>query len=207
MSVKETYNDWSGTYDTDENLTRDLDQVVTRDSLGSYQFESVLEIGCGTGKNTAFLSQIAEGVHALDFSEGMLTKAKGKPWSNKVTFSVADITKPWPQADKSVDLVVCTLVLEHIEDLGFVFAEAYRSLVEGGLFFISELHPFQQYQGVKARFQSDQGKIEIQAFVHHVSDYFAAAKENGFLLLAFREWWHEEDLDEPPRLASFMFKK
>jgi malonyl-CoA O-methyltransferase len=207
MSVKEAYNDWSGTYDTDENLTRDLDQVVTQNSLGGFKFRSVLEIGCGTGKNTAFLTQIAEGVHALDFSEGMLKKAKQKSWSNKVTFTEADITEPWPQADGSVDLVVCNLVLEHIEDLHFVFAEASRSLGASGRFFIAELHPFRQYQGVKACFQGAQGMIEIQAFVHNVSDYFDAAKENGFTLLGFKEWWHEADQGEPPRLASFMFEK
>jgi len=207
MRVQEAYNHWSATYDTDENLTRDLDQVVTRDTLGDLQCKSILEIGCGTGKNTALLAQIGEEVHALDFSEGMLKKAKEKLGSNKVTFSVADITKQWPCADESADLVVCNLVLEHIEDLRFVFSEAFRSLVEGGRFFICELHPFRQYQGIKARFQSDQGRTEIQAFVHHISDFLEAAEENGLTLKGFREWWHEEDQNKLPRLVSFMFEK
>ena len=207
MSVQESYNDWSATYDTDENLTRDLDQAVTRDALAGWQCRSILEVGCGTGKNTALLAQIGDRVCALDLSEGMITRAKEKLASDNVIFALADITKQWPCADESADLVVCNLVLEHIEDLSFVFSEASRSLMEGGRFFICELHPFLQYQGKKARFHRDQGTTEIRAFVHHLSDFLEAAEEVGLTLQGFREWWHEEDQDQPPRLVSFMFEK
>jgi ubiquinone/menaquinone biosynthesis C-methylase UbiE len=207
MRVQEAYDLWSATYDTDENLTRDLDQVATRETLADLRCKSILELGCGTGKNTALLAQIGEEVHALDFSEGMLKKAKEKLGSNNVTFSLADITRQWPCADRSADLVVCNLVLEHIEDLSFIFSEALRSLVEGGRFFICELHPFRQYQGIRARFQEDQGTTEIQAFVHHISDFLEAAEKNGLTLKGFREWWHEEDQNAPPRLVSFTFEK
>ena len=122
-------------------------------------------------------------------------------------FLLADITRQWPCAEESADLVVCNLVLEHIEDLSFVFSEAHRSLVEGGRFFICELHPFLQYQGKKARFQRDQGTIEIQAFVHHLSDFLGAAGDAGLALDGCREWWHEEDQGQPPRLVSFVFGK
>jgi malonyl-CoA O-methyltransferase len=103
--------------------------------------------------------------------------------------------------------VVCNLVLEHIENLPFIFSEACRCLVEGDRFFICELHPFRQYQGTKARFQKDQNKIEIQAFVHHISDFLAAAENKGLKLKQFREWWHEVDQGKPPRLVSFLFEK
>ena len=207
MSIQESYNQWSSTYDVDENLTRDLDQTVTRDALAGLRCKSILEIGCGTGKNTALLAQISEEVHALDFSEGMLKKAEQKLGSTNVIFTAADISKPWPCADESADLVVCNLVLEHIEDLHFVFAEAARSLVEGGRFFICELHPFLQYQGKKARFQSEGRRSEIHAFVHHISDFLEAGEKNGLTLKECREWWHEEDQDKPPRLVSFMFER
>jgi malonyl-CoA O-methyltransferase len=207
MNVAEAYNHWSATYDTDKNLTRDLDQAVTQDILAGQQCKSILEIGCGTGKNTALLAQIGDRVHALDFSRSMLKKAKEKLASNEVTFSVADITRPWPYADEFADLVVCNLVLEHVEDLSFTFSEGFRSLLKGGRFFICELHPFRQYQGIKARFQSDEGTTEIQAFVHHISDFLEAAEKNGLRLKDLREWWHEEDQNKLPRLVSFMFEK
>lgn len=207
MSIQEAYNDWSATYDKDQNLTRDLDRVVTQDALAGLQCRSILEVGCGTGKNTVLLAQAGERVLALDISEGMLSKAKEKQGSSNVVFAVADITRQWPCADESADLVVCNFLLEHIKDLSFVFSEASRSLHEGGRFFICELHPFRQYQGTKARFQKNPGTTEIQAFVHHLSDFLEAAQMNGLALKGCREWWHEKDQDTAPRLVSFMFEK
>jgi len=67
-----------------------------------------------------------------------------------VTFAVADLTQPWPCEDQSIDLISCNLVLEHISDLSFIFAEGLRVLRDGGRFFVSELHPFRQYQGTQA---------------------------------------------------------
>ena len=207
MNTQRAYDNWSATYDSDENRTRDLDRVVTEKTLANWQGKSILEIGCGTGKNTHFLSQIGERVHAIDFSEGMISLARGKLKSCNVTFFLADITRPWHCDNVSVDLVVCNLVLEHVEDLSFIFSETFRVLTSGGQFFICELHPFRQYQGTQANFQTAHGTIEIQAFVHHISDFLDAAKSSGFRLEEFKEWWHEIDQNKPPRLASFMFKK
>jgi len=207
MRIQEAYNHWSATYDTDENRTRDLDHSVTRETLVDSHCKSILEIGCGTGKNTLLLAEIGERVHAIDISDGMLKRAKAKLEANNVIFLEADITRQWPWADRSMDLVVCNLVLEHIEDLSLIFSEAVRCLVEGGRFFICELHPFRQYQGTKARFQRDQNRIEIQAFVHHLSDFLETAEKVGLRLKQCREWWHEDDQDKPPRLVSFIFEK
>lgn len=109
MSIQKAYNDWSETYDTDENLTRDLDQKVTRETLTNLHFTSILEIGCGTGKNTAFLAQIGESVHAADFSQGMVEKAKEKVRAENVRFSMMDITQRWNFENQSFDLIVCNL--------------------------------------------------------------------------------------------------
>ncbi|RMD93203.1 MAG: class I SAM-dependent methyltransferase [Calditrichaeota bacterium] len=207
MSIQEAYNNWSKTYDSDENLTRDLDKVVTENTLANLQFKSILEIGCGTGKNTPFLCQIGKKVHAIDFSEGMIKIAKEKLKFSNVTFSVADITEQWPCYDRSTDLIVCNLVLEHIEGLSFIFSEAFRALVEGGWFFLCELHPYRQYQGTQANFQRNQGTTQIHTFVHHISEFLDAAENNGLILKELKEWWHEGDHDKPPKLVSFIFEK
>jgi len=207
MSIQKAYNEWSATYDSDENLTRDLDQKVTRDVLANLQFNSILELGCGTGKNTVFLAQIGTRVHALDFSEGMIEKAKKKVQAENVRFSVADLTQKWPCENRSYDLIVCNLVLEHIEDLSFIFSEAFRVLEEEGRFLINELHPFRQYEGKKASFGKGEKVTEIPAFVHHISDFLNAALNNELTLVKLNEWWHEDDQSRPPRLISFLFEK
>ncbi len=205
--VQIAYTEWAATYDTDRNLTRDLDQMVTRTVLAGRHYRAILEIGCGTGKNTHLLARIGDYVHAIDFSDGMLAQAKAKGFGPTVTFSVADLTQPWPCADQSVDLIACNLVLEHIADLSVVFAEAARTLAPGGHLFICELHPFKQYLGSKAAFQQDEARIEPPTFVHHVSDFFDAAARTGFTLTSFKEWWHGDDQHMPPRLVSFMFAR
>ena len=207
MSVRAAYDNWSSTYDADENLTRDLDRVATRETLMNLRFKSVVEIGCGTGKNTLQLSQIAEKVYAIDFSAYMIEKAKEKVSSANVMFITGDITKQWICINESADLIICNLVLAHIEDISFIFSEAFRVLVKGGYFFLCELHPFRQYRGAKANFQRNQEVIEIPAFVHHISDFFNTAKSYGFMIEEFKEWWHQQDKNKPPRLASFLFRK
>ena len=207
MNIQKAYNEWSGSYDADNNLTRDLDQQVTREALANLHFNSILEIGCGTGKNTGFLAQIGYSVHALDFSDGMIEKAKEKVRGQHVRFSVADITKTWPGKDQEFDLVVCNLVLEHIPDLAFIFSEAARVLQNKGSFFINELHPFKQYEGSKARFYRENETIEVDAFVHHISEFTNAASANRLTLVKLNEYWHETDQNKPPRLVSLMFIK
>ncbi len=207
MNIQNAYNEWSGIYDTNENLTRDLDQKVTRETLAGQHFESILELGCGTGKNTLFLVEFGKNVHALDFSVGMVEKAKEKVKTGNIRFSMVDLTKGWPCEDRSYDLVVCNLVLEHIEDLNHIFSETARTLLPHGTFFFNELHPFKQYKGTKARFERGGENIELDVFVHHISDYINAAAENGLKLVRLNEYWHEADENKPPRLISFIFEK
>jgi len=109
MSIQDAYTNWSATYDEDRNRTRDLDQQVTYSTLWGQHVVSIVETGCGTGKNTALLAEIGDRVTALDFSAGMLARAREKVQAANVTFVEADLTQVWPVEDCSADLVVCNL--------------------------------------------------------------------------------------------------
>ena len=207
MKIQDAYNEWSDSYDSDINLTRDLDSKLTRELLTDLQANSILELGCGTGKNTSFLAQIGAKVEAVDFSQGMIQKAREKVKAENVIFSTMDITQAWKFTDLSFDLITSNLVLEHIRDLSFVFSEASRTLKSQGQFFINELHPFRQYDGKKARFQRDDETVEVDAFMHHISDFTNAATAQGLMLIKLNEYWHEADGGKPPRLVSFLFGK
>jgi len=207
MNIQSAYNQWANIYDTDSNLTRDLDAQITRELLVDKSFASILELGCGTGKNTVFLTQIGTHVHALDFSQGMIQKAKEKVKAKNVRFEMADLTKRWLCEDSVYDLIICNLVLEHIQDLSHIFFEAARTLRPNGIFLINELHPFKQYGGSKARFENSNEIVEVDAFVHHISDFMQAAEANRLSLDKFNEYWHEDDKGKPPRLVSFIFEK
>ncbi|MEJ7678641.1 MAG: methyltransferase domain-containing protein [Segetibacter sp.] len=66
MDTRQAYNTWASQYDTNDNKTRDLEGQALRSSLADISFNSCLEIGCGTGKNTEWLIQKAKQVTAID---------------------------------------------------------------------------------------------------------------------------------------------
>ena len=84
MDTKKAYDIWSKQYDTNTNKTRDLEAKALKDNLSEINFNSCLEIGCGTGKNTEWLITKTKQITAIDFSEKMLAKAKEKINSSKV---------------------------------------------------------------------------------------------------------------------------
>jgi predicted TPR repeat methyltransferase len=73
MSIENSYNSWAGQYDTSVNKTRDLDINATIETLSNYSFKHVLELGCGTGKNTSRLLSNAEKIIWLDFYSGKIS--------------------------------------------------------------------------------------------------------------------------------------
>jgi SAM-dependent methyltransferase len=205
VTVQAAYDRWAASYDGDANRTRDLDARVTRSAFADQTLGRVLELGCGTGKNTRFFAEIATEVHGLDFSPAMLEKARALGLGPHVRFTQADLLAPWPVGDGTVDLVSAHLVLEHLPELGFVFTEAARVLARGGWFHVSEFHPFRQYLGNQAVFEADGVPVDFPAFVHHVSEFLGAARGAGFRLVELGEHWHEEDVGKPPRLVTMRF--
>ncbi len=207
MTIDKAYNTWANNYDAVENKTRDLEKIAAKQTLDKYNYTTVVKLGCGTEKNTEWLAEKANSIIGLDFSPEMLLKAKEKIKSDKVQFQQADLTLPWDIIDNYADLISCSLTLEHISDLNFIFSEGYNKLKPEGKFFICELHPFKQYTGSKAKFENENGIIELEVFTHHVSEYVNAAINNGFKILEIKEWFDNDDKTDIPRLISFVFEK
>lgn len=206
-TIKDDYDFWAEKYDTNYNRTRDLDKRATAETLKKYCFKTVIELGCGTGKNTYTLLNKADKIIGLDFSEKMLAMAKSKFISDRVDFNTIDITQDWKIEDNFADLITCSLVLEHIPNLDIIFQQAKKKLRKDGIFFINELHPGKQYLGSKAKYESQSGIRELETFIHHLSDYLDASKRNGFQVIEINEWFDDKKLNEIPRLISFVFQK
>ena len=206
MSVQRSYDSWSATYDTVENKTRDLEKLACLEILADVPFETVIELGCGTGKNTEWFVTRAKHVTAVDLSEEMQTIAREKIKTDNVEFRQADIKRPWHFAASKADLITCSLILEHIQDLDFVFDQASQHLNLNGHFYICELHPFKQYAGTKASFETGDGLEIVECYTHNISDYFHAAEKAGLTLHRFDEWFDDGDRTLLPRLASFLFR-
>src|SRR6476469_5630609 len=112
MNTRQSYDNWANQYDTNNNKTRDLEATALRSSLSEIKFNSCLEIGCGTGKNTEWLVQKAQKVLAVDLSEKMLAKAKEKITSDRVEFKQANIIEDWTFRKETFELVTFSLVIE-----------------------------------------------------------------------------------------------
>lgn len=205
--VRQSYNEWAAIYDSNENKTRDMDARVTQEVLGDQPYASVLELGCGTGKNTAWLAQQTSALLALDFSEEMLAVARQKVILPHVTFQQADLTAAWPAETAHYDLLCCNLVLEHLPNLQPFFDQAARACTTGGRLFISELHPYKHLVGGGARFEASEGTEWVSSIRHHVSDYTAAAHNAGFRLLQLNEWFDDPEAQTLPRLLTLLFTK
>lgn len=207
MKVQEAYNIWANQYDTNLNKTRDLEAVSLRETLKNISFNSCLEIGCGTGKNTEWLLQKATRVRAVDLADEMLAKAKNKIKSDKVVFIKADINEEWNFTQtEQYDLVTFSLVLEHIENLHHIFKNLAKTVTNNGYVYIGELHPFKQYTGSKARFETEEGLHIVPCFNHHISDFTNYAKKYDFDIIDVKEYFDDDDKKTLPRILTLLLQ-
>ena len=204
VDVESGYDAWARSYDRVRNPTRDLDAAVTRNVLGAISADAVLEIGCGTGKNTGWLAERFGDVTALDISSRMLEVAKLKLQATKVDFLQHDIREPWPLDDSQFDLVTFNLIIEHIGNLEPIYQEAARILRPGGRLFLCEIHPYRQLRGGQAQYLSKDGEnVPVCAYVHSMAEYINDGLAAGLITLRIGEWLGEHD--ETPRLLSVLF--
>ena len=203
--IIDSYNTWAYQYDNNINPTRDLDKSITKEFLSKIDFFKVLELGCGSGKNSEWLITKAEKLVGLDFSKNMLDLARNKIKTDKATFINADLNEKWPVKNNAFDLVTINLALEHIEILDHIFKSSFMKLVQGGKCFVCELHPKKQLTGSRAQFEENGVKIELDVFQHLEEDYIQSAEQAGFNLLTKEDWYDRKN--DMPRLISFLFEK
>ena len=203
--IMNDYNKWAFKYDNNINLTRDLDKIVTKKSLVNYNFSNVLELGCGSGKNTEWLITRANKLVGLDFSKSMLDIARKKIISQKATFIETDLNKKWEISNNSFDIATVNLTLEHIDKMDHIFSSLFMKLTRGGKCFVCEIHPKKQLTGSKARFEINRTEIILDVFQHSEQDYIQSAEKAGFKLLTKKDWYDNQN--DIPRLISFLFEK
>ncbi|HEX9187113.1 MAG TPA: class I SAM-dependent methyltransferase [Vicinamibacteria bacterium] len=188
-SVREGYDRWAGIYDREQNPLVGLEEPVVREVLGDVAGLRVLDLGCGTGRHSLWLAGRGAAVTGVDFSEGMLEEARGKPGADFVRFLAHDLHQPLPFEDGTFDRVVSGLVLEHLKELDPFFAEARRVLRPGGRAVLSAMHPAMFLKGVQARF-TDPGtgeKVQPGSVAHSIGDFVMASVRAGFALEAVVE--------------------
>lgn len=156
----------------------------------------VIEAGCGSGENTAFLARHAAELLALDISPAMLTLARARAGAAHVRFVEHDITQSWPAPDGWAMVVVSDLALDHIADIMPVFRQMRRVLAPGGIAYLAELHPWRQHGSAACE---NDDTPPLHTFPHSVSDYIAAAIAADLAIVQMKE---HDDPDGRPRLLA-----
>ena len=102
----------------------------------------LLDAGCGTGAYAAALAGRLRRIEALDFSAGMLARARAKlaahERAGRIGFYRGSITE-LPFADAAFDGAYSMNVSMNIEDKAGFYAELHRVLKPGGWLFLSEI--------------------------------------------------------------------
>ncbi len=128
--------DWDGaTYDRiADPMTRWGADVLDRLPLRGD--ETVLDAGCGSGRVTErLLEQLPGGqVAAVDASPSMVEAAGRRlaPYGDRVRLVVADLGRPLPLPDASVDAVLSTATFHWVPDHEALFSNLAAVLVPGG---------------------------------------------------------------------------
>lgn len=206
-SVRGGYDRWASVYDHDANPLQALEEPVVRAAVGDVRGLSALDLGCGTGRHSLWLAANGALVTAVDFSEGMLAEARGKPGAGAVRFVPHDLHTPLPFTDGAFDLVVSGLVLEHLRELGPFFVEARRVVRPGGRAVVSAMHPAMMLRGTQARFTDPESGEHVQpgSVPHSVSAFVMAAMRAGFRLADVEEFAPDEEFAQHfPRAAKYV---
>ncbi|OEV30990.1 methyltransferase [Streptomyces nanshensis] len=176
VSTVDGYQIWSSTYDG-PNSAFDLDEPVVREILGRMPAGVALDAACGTGRMTALLTEHGHRTIGVDSSPDMLTRARERVPSGD--FCLGDL-RALPVADDATDLVVCSLALTHVSELGPVMAEFARVLRPGGHLVTSDIHPEWVARGsIPSVRLADGQRGQLETCRHLVGDYVRAALAVG----------------------------
>ncbi|MEF3191005.1 MAG: class I SAM-dependent methyltransferase [Campylobacterales bacterium] len=103
---------------------------------------TLLDYGCGTGLVALFLQPYVKQVIGIDSSQGMLAameqKVKKLGLSN-VEIRYGDLAKEEGLEEESVDLIVTSMTMHHIQDVGHLFKKFYSALRSGGYLAVADL--------------------------------------------------------------------
>lgn len=187
MDVRTGYGRWVSTY---EDTVEDVMDIALLDELTEPSWGSVrraVDLGCGTGRTAAWLRRHGVAtIDGVDLTPEMLAVAKAKGLHDRL--SEADVTATGLDGG-AYDLVISSLIDEHLADLRPFYAEAWRLGAPGALCVVVAFHPhFIMASGMPTHFTSESGEsIAITTHVHLLSEHVMAGLGAGWRMVEMRE--------------------
>lgn len=162
--------------------------------------DTIVDLGCGTGKATTIWTDFANEVIGIEPSEEMLSIAKNQSTNDKVQYRVGygNDTK---LASNSIDIVACSQAFHWMEPES-TLKEVNRILKEGGVFVIYDViwPPTANYDYEKAYNELFEGVDELTAKLSEViahrwekKDHIKHVGESGFFRFSKETYYHKHE--------------
>ncbi len=177
----EQQSQWDGVFNKVPDFFGHGPSEFGRVSLEIFKKEgvrSVLELGCGQGRDTFLFAQSGLEVTALDYSESAVAKITEK--ANNLGFfthlrsQAHDVREPLPYPDESFDACFSHMLLcmeLSTDEIGFILQEVHRILSPGGIAIYSVRSNFDKHFGTGIHLGGD-----IYEFGDFVIHFFTVEK-------------------------------
>lgn len=186
---------WDKTYSGDPTFFGDGASEFARTALNRFKgaaVRSVLELGCGQGRDTLLFAKEGFRVTAVDYSEAGLRKLRESATdlgvSDHIDTRSFDVRKPLSFPDGSFDACYSHMLLcmeLSTAELRFLLGEVRRVLKAGGLALYSVRNTFDKHHG--AGTHKSEEMYDIGVFVvHFFSEKKIRSLATGYELLDLR---------------------
>lgn len=141
--------------------------------LGKGQNRKLLDLGCGSGRNALIAAQRGFKVIGIDPEAKAIRLAQAAAESQglrQCRFVVGDPTKSSTVGEESVEVVVCSEVIEHVGNPKAIIDYGFRVLKKGGVIALTAPHDAKQwtilddYAEHKRRFSINEIKFLLADF-------------------------------------------
>jgi SAM-dependent methyltransferase len=190
IGTREGYAAWSPTYEETVDDAMDLALFERIDSVPWGALRRIADLGCGSGRTAAWLRARGDTrndirIDGVDLTPEMLELARRRGVHDRLVEADVRATGLDPG---SYDLVVCSLVDEHLADLVPLYAEAGRLLAPRGWFVLVGVHPFfVMVVGMPTHFDTPRGPVAIETHVHLPGAHVAAGTAAGLAAVELHE--------------------
>ncbi|MEO8764209.1 MAG: methyltransferase domain-containing protein [Ginsengibacter sp.] len=173
FNTKETepgraYDLWAHNYDSQpNNLMLALDEAVFYKLLANLAIKNkvIADIGCGTGRHWAkLLVNDPKKIIGFDVSAEML-KILNQKFPKAETHRL-QTNKLTGLENETVDCIISTLTIAHIQDAKEAITEWGRVLKPGGQMVITDYHPLALEKGGKRTFIYNNQLVAVRNYIH-----------------------------------------
>ncbi len=182
VDVATGYDGWAPTY---EQTVMDEMDLALLGRLRVPRWDRVrraADLGCGTGRTAGWLREHGlDHIDGVDLSTGMLELARARGAHATLTHGDACDTG---LAGGAYDLVISSLIDEHMPDLMPFYREAHRLAAPGASFVLVSYHPqFVMVTGMPTHYTDAAGEpLAINTHLHLFSDHVTAGVACGWRL-------------------------